>query len=685
MVNNKVNDMFEQQQNTGKSASLAEKYANVRGQVATAVERADLAEHALDAERASRQQMIDEEVARQVAAAKERIRQEVEAELAEQRKALDSQKQELDARELEITKKADTIVQNIEERVNKRLAELRSRAEKTALTRLADMFETFLQAFVAVMDKDSSKGQELLAKYQQAAEETQAALKNEIKEKLDKAEEKNKAKTDQITSLVRMLFTQKSERIVFTPEQRESLYERAMKSLNLTTEAKKEFERCRDYCRDYRQKQETLKLLKGGDKKKGHGRNKLPDSLPRLVEQVIWPDCYKGHEDEYDIIGKDVQEFVLPAPSPYVVQPIVRPIVRRKDDPDGPTEQADCYEGLFWKSYATPELVAKLENGKYVLHQPFNRQIKKMKQDGLPMAPATIDDWHQGTCELIEPLYELQKKRVFSSLLLAGDGSPFPIINNEKHKTVGHYMIQYRSVTTGIPIFLVNTKNKCGRGKADIMDNLKDWTGNVFMCDAYAGYDWMKKIEGLILCRCVAHSRRMAERALKENPPLAQIALLFYQDAYLVEDMIKEKGLTGEEKAKFRKEQAGPIWKTFKLWAASTILDVPKDSLIFKALNYLLRNYEELTHYLDIQEMPIDNTDTERLIRDMVMGKKSYLFCRDLDACKRAAMMYSLFGACKVLNKNPERWLSHVLKHIKTTPKDKLYTLLPEFWEDEEQ
>ena len=44
-------------------------------------------------------------------------------------------------------------------------------------------------------------------------------------------------------------------------------------------------------------------------------------------------------------------------------------------------------------------------------------------------------------------------------------------------------------------------------------------------------------------------------------------------------------------------------------------------------------------------EMPIDNTDTERLIRDMVMGKKSYLFCRDLDACRRAAMMYSLFDA----------------------------------------
>ena len=627
--------MFEQQQNTGKSASLAKKYANAVAQLSDSNGRAARVEHELQVERVTRQGLIDDEVARRAAAAEERIRLEVKAELEERirlevkaeleerirlevetgfeerRKAMDAREQGLDSREAEVVKAAETIAQDIESRVNKSIAELRARAEKTALTRLADMFETFLQACVAVMDKDSSKGQELLAQYRQVAEETQSLLKDEIKEKLDKAETKNKAKTDQVASLVRMLFTQKRERVVFSPEQRENLYDRAMKSWDLPPEIKAEFERCREYCRDYRKKQETLKLLKGEGKKKGND------------------------------------------------------------------------ESLFWKCHATAELVAKMENAKYVLHQPFNRQIKKMAQDGFPMAAATMDDWHQAACGMIEPLYELQKKRVFSSMLLAGDGSPFPIINSEKHKTVGHYLIQYRSVTTGIPVFLVNTHNKCGRGKADIMDNLKDWTGNVFMCDAYAGYDWMKKIDGLVLCRCVAHARRMAERSLRENPQLSQTALLFYQDPYLVEEIIKEKGLTGEEKARFRQEHAGPIWETFRAWAANTILDVPKDSLIFRALNYLLRNYDELTHYLSIPEMPIDNTDTERLIRDMVMGKKSYLFCRDLDACRRAAMMYSLFGACKVLGKNPERWLSYVLKNIKTTPKDKLYTLLPEFWEDE--
>lgn len=127
MVNDKVNDMFEQQQNTGKSASLAEKYANAVGQLSDANDRAAHAEHDLQVERITRQDLIDEEVARRVAEAEERIRKEVEAELADQKKALESRKQELDIREKEIVNKADTIVQNIEERANRRIAELRAR------------------------------------------------------------------------------------------------------------------------------------------------------------------------------------------------------------------------------------------------------------------------------------------------------------------------------------------------------------------------------------------------------------------------------------------------------------------------------------------------------------------------------------------------------------------------------
>lgn len=570
--------MFEEQQNTGKSVSLAEKYANVLGQLSEESDGRAQAEHALEVERLTREEIIRAEVARQVAEERKRIEAEVEAAYAKKSEELDSRKQELEQREAKLDEKAETAAQNLNEQVLRQMSAARTRFEKSALNRLADMFEMFMQAFLAVGDNDSVKGQELLTKYQKAAEDARSALQEEVKDKLAKVEAKNKSKTEQVASLVRMIFTQKRERFVLGKNERESIYDEVMDSLEFTPDA--------------------------------------------------------------------------------------------------------CYEDVFWKSYASAELLAKMENAKYVLHLPFNRQIKKMKQDGLSVSPSTVNDWHEGVCDFVEPLYELQKERVMSSMLLSADGSPFPILDCEKHKTVNHYLIQYRSVTTGIPIFLVNTKNKHGRGKADIMDNLKDWTGLALMCDAYSGYDWLKKINGRILCRCVVHARRPMERALKENPKLAKVGLLFYQNINLIEEMIKEKGLHGAEKAQFRKDNAEPIWENFKLWASSVILDVPQDSLIFKALNYMLRNYNELTNYIDIPDMPLDNNQTESLMRDMVMGKKSYLFCRDLDACKRAAMMYSLFGACKVLGKNPERWLCYVLKHINSTPKDKLYTLLPEFWED---
>ncbi len=53
----------------------------------------------------------------------------------------------------------------------------------------------------------------------------------------------------------------------------------------------------------------------------------------------------------------------------------------------------------------------------------------------------------------------------------------------------------------------------------------------------------------------------------------------------------------------------------------------------------MLRNYTELTNYIDIPDMPLDNNDTERLIRDMVMGKKAYLFCRRRLICSAVTWM----------------------------------------------
>jgi transposase len=51
----------------------------------------------------------------------------------------------------------------------------------------------------------------------------ESAKTDEIKDKLAKGEAKSKSKTEQIASLVRMIFTQKRERVVFSKEEHDIL------------------------------------------------------------------------------------------------------------------------------------------------------------------------------------------------------------------------------------------------------------------------------------------------------------------------------------------------------------------------------------------------------------------------------------------------------------------------------
>ena len=70
-------------------------------------------------------------------------------------------------------------------------------------------------------------------------------------------------------------------------------------------------------------------------------------------------------------------------------------------------------------------------------------------------------------------------------------------------ETVKKYIIAYRNIGTGIPIFLTAVEKGSGRGKEVIQAQLANWSGHALMCDAYPGYDWLKKT-GRILCRCSA-------------------------------------------------------------------------------------------------------------------------------------------------------------------------------------
>lgn len=651
-------------------------------QLAGATSRLDQTERTLDLERATRDDIIKAEVAKQVAEEKARIRAEIEAEYAEERAAIEKEKKAIDQQREDMLKSFEQMQQKLIEETEQKIKKAKDDAESHFLGKMASLSESYLRLFSEMTSRKNRDIQDYLAKFKAASEEAQTAIAGEIKSNLAKIFKNEKSKNRQIAELVRMIFTQKRERFIISEDDRTTLHEKILASLELTDKQKEEYKQALETVRKYRLQKEAERLARQENHQDGHGRNKISEDMPRLPEIVVYPEECIGHMDEYrEAFPGETTEFIIPVTAKYMVQGYRNPVMVRKDDIDQKFHIAPVHEELIWKSYASNKLLAQLEVRKYMDHMPFNRQINQMKRDGLTLAPATINDWHVDVCDALAPLYILQEQYVMNGRYLAADGSPMPVVDNEKHRTVKQYIIEYRNIDTGIPIFLTTLGKGCGRGKEVIQTQLSNWSGLALICDAYPGYDWIKKV-GRVLCRCSAHARRDHERAMKENPKGAMPGMLLFQEIYAVEEIIRHEGAKGSRITELRNEIARPLWETFHLWCLNEILNYDQNSQMYKALNYVIRHYEELTAYLDIPEMPLDNNDTEREIRAMVMGKKAYLFCQTDDACERAAMMYSFFGACKVKGKNPERWLTYVLDHIKETKDEDMYKLLPEFWED---
>ena len=337
-------------------------------------------------------------------------------------------------------------------------------------------------------------------------------------------------------------------------------------------------------------------------------------------------------------------------------------------------------DAVLAKSYFSNELASKMAVDKYVNHMPFYRQLEQMKRDGWDVAKATVNDIHKKVCLALEDLYRLQVDVVMSSEHLAADGCPMPVVDNDKHKTTGKYIVEYRSLDLGIPIFIyeIGTHGN-GRGAGVIKSHLLPWTGSLILCDGCQSYDWIAKT-GRVVCRCSAHARREFERAKTENVLLSNFGLASFQIIYGVEELIIELGLTGSDKIAYRKENAAIAWQSLLAWCVFTVNDVPQNSQMHKACNYVIRHYDELTAYMNYDVVPLDNNATESAIRALVMGKQNYLFCQNEESCHYAAVMYTFFAACKVLKINPEKWLSDVLDKIPFTPKEKLSELLPQNW-----
>ena len=107
--------------------------------------------------------------------------------------------------------------------------------------------------------------------------------------------------------------------------------------------------------------------------------------------------------------------------------------------------------------------------------------------------------------------------------------------------------------------------------------------------------------------------------------------------------------MSPEERLALRQREAKPIWNAMEVWLEeveqrTTNVVLPKSDFA-KALQYVRNHFAELQRYLDDGRLPIDNNETEQLMKQIAVGRKNWLFVGSVSGGERSAGFMTLVSS----------------------------------------
>ena len=405
------------------------------------------------------------------------------------------------------------------------------------------------------------------------------------------------------------------------------------------------------------------------NRKNHHGRLPLPDHLP--VEEIF----IEPEEDVTNLrcIGNEVTDELEYEAAILKIKRYIRPKYAKANNegvitgnlPTRPIE----------KCIAGPGLLAHIHVSKFVYHLPFYRQAQRFKTEHQVIIPrSTIDSWQTGVAKLFWPLYEELKRQVLGQGYIQLDETPIKVLDQRKkgkcHR--GFYWVYHAQVE-----HIVFFDYQEGRGREGPRKLLTDFKGYL-QTDGYKVYDWFGVQKDITLINCMAHARRMYEKALSDDRKRAEYAIEEIQKLYLIEHKAREQGLSAEQRHELRLDESLPILNALGTWMAEQVRTTLPKSPFGKALIYSISRWDNLMGYLKDGHLEIDNNLVENAIRPNALGRRNHLFAGSHAGAQRAAMFYSFFGTCKMNNVDPFAWFKTTLEIIPDYPANKLVDILPQ-------
>ena len=172
---------------------------------------------------------------------------------------------------------------------------------------------------------------------------------------------------------------------------------------------------------------------------------------------------------------------------------------------------------------------------------------------------------------------------------------------------------------------------------------MRDYEGFLHV-DGFAGYDKLFAKGKAREVGCLAHIRRRFFDIYESTcSPLAEKALKWIAALYRIEREIN--GSPPDARKAVRQERSKPIFDAFSEWLAATRPTLPQGQPLAKAMSYAITQLDKLRKYLSDGRLAIDNNVSERAVKNIILGRKNFLFFGSDAGGDHAAVIYTLIGS----------------------------------------
>jgi transposase len=404
------------------------------------------------------------------------------------------------------------------------------------------------------------------------------------------------------------------------------------------------------------------------------GRKALPDNLPReevvyVPEETHCPCC----NSELVQIGEYRTSELEKVPAQFKVIEHVRPKLACSKCKGAKVLVAPLPAGVLPLEGARPGpgLLADIAVSKYVDAIPLHRQEQMLARIGIELSRKRMCDWIEGIVELLMPLYGALKREILALPYLQADETTLKVQDGVRQNACHP---GYLWGIHGPPrsILYHYAEGRSGDVPKEILDGYR----GVVQTDAYAGYNEVFVPEGCVRLACLAHIRRKFIECQPSAGHECGRILKLIAEVYRGEVSAK----TPEARLAVRQARTRRLLEELFVFLKACMLKTLPKSPLARALSYAIKQEVEVMRIMDSGVYELDNNSIERQMKYIAIGRKNYYFAGSHDGARRAAVLYSLLGTCRLNKVNPWEWLSDVLVRVNVRSDDTAVTLLPMNW-----